>query len=349
MIGWFIGLKAAGATPIAVVLGEGRTEEHRDFQVFKIPVHDDYESSTQDFADWAINVKPDTRALHSILEQIAPDMVVVRGLTSRYIRAALPRLWRRAKLTLYTQGPIESVRSTRRWLKNTLLLALCGGRWFSPVIARGDILTNAWRDTRIRYIPFAVETHEAAFHRTWSFRAPRLLSVGKMEPRKNHELALRALATAPSHFSLTVVGECSTPAHEREQSRLRALVHTLELEPRVTILTNVRHEEMRTLFSHHDLFLQISVNEPASVSQLEAMAHGLGVVIARENGTACYVGDNLNGAHIDANLESLSGILHTIAATPSVLQTWGRTSHARAQAAHSPAATAQQMLELFSR
>ena len=70
---------------------------------------------------------------------------------------------------------------------------------------------------------------------------------------------------------------------------------------------------MKEYYRCADLFVLPSTGEPASISQLEAMAYSLPVVCSDKNGTACVVEDGINGYLFKDNDEkSLYGAIDKI-------------------------------------
>lgn len=302
MIGWCRGLRAIGADVRIVVVGRGRIEDHQEFEPVCIPLASwqPFDRQGLDPALRAYRLLPSLGAYWSLLRSLNPDVVIIRGLTPAYILTALPLLLFSSKIMLYTQGSRLRKRGLLSWAKNTLLLTLCGGRWFTPVPGLGRTAHRhasgeLWEDERIEVIPFAHSVAQNIEYRTWKEESPRLLLIGKFEIRKNHKLAVEALQLLDQSISLTLVGECSDSKHERYLMELEELIHSNGLSTRVNILTNVDHEKVCHIYSEHDIFLMISESESASVSHLEAMSHGLSIVVGRDNGTADYVKDGLNG------------------------------------------------------
>ena len=75
----------------------------------------------------------------------------------------------------------------------------------------------------------------------------------------------------------------------------------------INILTNIKPNAVKDLYKKHDLFVLPSVNEPASVSNLEAMAYGLSVITTDTNQTSCYTEQGKNGFIVKSNkIEDLS-------------------------------------------
>ncbi|MCC6787594.1 MAG: glycosyltransferase family 4 protein [Hyphomonadaceae bacterium] len=352
LMGWCKGLAAAGADITLLVVGKGRTENHTYGRVLTLPLlkHQPLVKPSGDFALFANRCLPDIQAYYRILTSLRPDVVVARGLTPIYIMIALPFILLRSRLVLYTQGPIARPRPSRlRPFINSGLLFICSGRWFSPVWRRDDGTAEVWTDSRISHVPFAIPETITAKDRTWNASSPRLLAIGKFEPRKNHEVAIRCLAELPPCVTLTIAGELATETHSREYTRLQRLARELGVTDRVTFRTNTAHDSMSHEFLTHDLFLSPASDEPASISQLEAMAHGLPIIIKRDNGTASYVQDGVNGYVGDGSIAHLTEKISLLLGKPALFEQFGRASVELASRRHAPATTAAALLEIFSR
>ena len=76
-----------------------------------------------------------------------------------------------------------------------------------------------------------------------------------------------------------------------------------------------------------DLFVIPSTGEPASISQLEAMAFSIPVICSDTNGTACYVENGQNGYQFeDQNADSLQACIEIFLKNPSKINDMGRNS-----------------------
>lgn len=345
------GLADAGIGLKMAVLGQGATEKHDDIPVEQLkaarcqPLLALSQRNKTDFSRYAIRVVPDLFQLYRLLKDFSPDYVVVRGLTPVYILFSLPYIIFKSRLVLYTQGARCRRWSLLRWLINTCLLVLSNFRWYTPVERRGSDHGSTWCDSRIHLIPFAMAVSPEAELRSWNADSPQMLAIGKYEQRKNHHLLISVLPKLPANVTLTIAGELTTPAHQNYFDSLVALASDVGVSNRVTLLTNRPHGEMAGLYLRHDLFVMVSEREPASVSQLEAMAHGLGVVIARDNGTAHYVEDQINGAMCDSTEDSILAAISAAIDSPENLSYWGRNSLRLISERHAPAVVVDKFMK----
>jgi D-inositol-3-phosphate glycosyltransferase len=115
---------------------------------------------------------------------------------------------------------------------------------------------------------------------------PMLLFVGRIQPLKGLEVAVRALAlldAEPDAF-LVVVGGPSGPQGDDEVSRIHGLVDELGLTGRVRFLPPQPHELLSTFYRAADVCLVPSRSESFGLVALEAGACGTPVVAAAVGG-----------------------------------------------------------------
>ena len=99
---------------------------------------------------------------------------------------------------------------------------------------------------------------------------PRLIFVGRLEPQKDPELILRALAPIRKPWALAMVGVGSL------ESQLKELAEELKISARVSFLG--RREDVPELLADHDLFLFPSRWEGFGLAVIEAAAAGVPVL-----------------------------------------------------------------------
>ena len=145
---------------------------------------------------------------------------------------------------------------------------------------------------------------DASFLAHRAIRAPYVLHVGTLEPRKNQPALVRAFAASglPDH-QLVLAG---VPGWGAEATR--DAIRETGAENRVVVTGRVTDEQLAALYAHADAFAFPSVYEGFGLPLLEAFAYGLPAVASKDpalievgGGSALHVG-------IDALAEGLSAV-----------------------------------------
>jgi glycogen synthase len=159
----------------------------------------------------------------------------------------------------------------------------------SEFIRQGALrLPHAPRDTAIAHSgidpAFIAPTEEREWH--W-----QLLYVGRLDPKKGVHDAVSALAKLPAEATLTIAGSWDP----RDEQALADFVGELGVEDRVTMLGQVSHEELATVYREHDaLLFPVQWEEPWGLVPIEAMASGCPVVATGRGGSSEYLEDGRN-------------------------------------------------------
>lgn len=118
----------------------------------------------------------------------------------------------------------------------------------------------------------------------------RLLQVGRLDPRKGLDDAVRAVATLPG-TSLDVVGR----GDDAYAARLRALAGELGAAHRVELRGPVPRAALADVYAGADAVLfPVTWAEPFGLVPLEAMACGTPVVATGTGGSATFLADGAN-------------------------------------------------------
>ena len=129
---------------------------------------------------------------------------------------------------------------------------------------------------------------------------PVLLFVGRIQPLKGADVAVRTLAELPHDSArLVIVGGPSGPEGEAELARLHALVDEFELHDRVRFVDPQPHEELTAYYRAADVCLVPSRSESFGLVALEAAACGTPVVAAAVGGLATLVVPGITGYLVD--------------------------------------------------
>jgi D-inositol-3-phosphate glycosyltransferase len=151
---------------------------------------------------------------------------------------------------------------------------------------------------------FSPGDRDAARRRLGFADEPLVLFVGRIQPLKGVDLAVRALAASThTRARLVVVGGPSGPDGPAELCALRALVTELALDERVTFVEPRPHAELADLYRAADVCVVPSRSESFGLVALEAAACGTPVVAADVGGLRLLVEDGVTG-HLVATREA---------------------------------------------
>lgn len=138
----------------------------------------------------------------------------------------------------------------------------------------------------------------------------QLLTVGRLVPVKNQQLAIRCLKSLPDHYRLTIAGDGN------DLDKLRALSVSSGVVDRVDFVGYCN--EIDDVYPRMDVVVQPSFDETFGMALFEAASYGLPVVALRRgvmvDMVPRYVPGVLTG---DDPVEFASGIQEVVATPPS--------------------------------
>lgn len=133
-------------------------------------------------------------------------------------------------------------------------------------------------DKDIVVIPNGLNLEEIKEAKPFDFDADLILYVGRLEKYKNIHLIIKAMEyLSESHFH--IIGETGNYKNEIEK-----LIHKLNLENRVKILSDVSDDEKYRWMKTCSLFVNMSSIEAFGMTVLEALAAGKPVIVNEEGG-----------------------------------------------------------------
>ena len=164
---------------------------------------------------------------------------------------------------------------------------------------------------------------------------PMLLFVGRIQPLKGADVAVRTLAALqgfPESF-LVVVGGPSGIHGQTEMARLRGLVGELGLTGRVRFVAPQPHELLSTYYRAADVCLVPSRSESFGLVALEAAACGTPVVAAAVGGLRTLVDQDRTGFLVHGrDPAAFAAATHHVLADPSRADDMSRRAAYRARA-----------------
>jgi glycosyltransferase involved in cell wall biosynthesis len=282
---------------------------------------------------------PDPLVYWRAMKKLSPDVVVIRlhGFAFTYMAALTARVcgasvvfYQQQDLSTFAQPSVaRSWKALARRIKLRFRLILFSAAWMTPLSSISSVATPP---SRCFYVPFAVPVPGRS-----SVRGEgriRFLMIGKYQPRKNHLLLLRAAATLSERydFEVTLVGEVSDQGHESLRRAVLSEILVLGLEDRVRVVDNVPFGRVGDLYRAHDVFVLPASHEPAAISVLEAMGHGMPVICSDTCGTRTYVEEGIDGFVFESgNLCSLANHLERFLAEPTLCEDMSARASASAR------------------
>jgi D-inositol-3-phosphate glycosyltransferase len=124
---------------------------------------------------------------------------------------------------------------------------------------------------------------------------PVFLAVGRIQPLKGLDLAVRALCHVDRRSILLVAGGPSGADGEAELTRLRSLAWELGVAERVRFLGPQPHESLPDLYRAADALVVCSHSESFGLAALEAHACGTPIVGTRVGGLPTFVREGRSG------------------------------------------------------
>ncbi|MFE9448084.1 glycosyltransferase [Streptomyces sp. NPDC006739] len=184
-------------------------------------------------------------------------------------------------------------------------------------------------------------------------RAPssprRLLTVGRLVPRKGFDRAIRALAGVPDAELLVAGGpEPALLGAEPEAERLWATAEECAVADRVTLLGGVSRSLMPRLMSGADLVLSVPRYEPFGIVPVEAMACCAPVLATAVGGQLDTVVDGVTGVLVPSDEDhDLAGTIRGLLDDPVRLGRYGAAGRRRVLAHYTWDRVADAVLRVY--
>ena len=202
-----------------------------------------------------------------------------------------------------------------RWLYLLLKPAIRAiWRNASAVVACSEGLRELARETdseiKMDVIPDAVDLETfTPVQRDAYPKKVRVLTIGRLIPRKGFQFLIRALPQVlekVSHnFEIEIVGD--GPYH----GELLKLAENLGVTSHIRFVGSVPYPKLPEKYRDADLLILPSLAEGMPLVVLEAMGTGLPIVASRVQGIHELVGDGVNGALFDPG--DVDGLAHALA------------------------------------
>jgi D-inositol-3-phosphate glycosyltransferase len=165
----------------------------------------------------------------------------------------------------------------------------------------------------------------------------RLVSAGRLAPRKGYEIVIEALTWLPGTELLIAGGAAgggATP--ESEHGRLLAVAERLGVGDRVRLVGQIARTDMPALLRSADLVVCSPWYEPFGIVPLEAMACGVPVVASAVGGMLDTVVDGVTGTLVTPrDPVALAEVVGALLDAPSRRAEFGRAGLDRVRSCYS--------------
>ncbi len=178
----------------------------------------------------------------------------------------------------------------------------------------------------------------------------RIVSVGRLVPRKGFATILEALPGLPGVELVVAGGRTFAGSVEAEKIRLEQLGAALGVADRVHFVGQVGHFLMPALLRSADLVVCAPWYEPFGLVPLEAMACGVPVVASAVGGMLDSVSDGETGRLVaPQDAAALATAVRELLADPDRRHAYGRAGARRARSCYSWDAVAAATAEVYRR
>ncbi|OKK00136.1 glycosyltransferase [Amycolatopsis sp. CB00013] len=179
----------------------------------------------------------------------------------------------------------------------------------------------------------------------------RIVSVGRLVPRKGFDLAIAALPSLPDTELVIVGGPDAGPLDKApEVRRLRAIANRAGVADRVHLPGLVSREQMPALLRSADAVVCTPWYEPFGIVPLEAMACGVPVVATAVGGLTDTVVDGVTGMLVPPrNPGELAAALRRLLGDASLCESFGLAGADRVRARYSWDRVASDCLRAYGR
>ncbi|HVW41428.1 MAG TPA: glycosyltransferase [Amycolatopsis sp.] len=165
----------------------------------------------------------------------------------------------------------------------------------------------------------------------------RVLSVGRLVPRKGFDIAITALKALPD-TELVIVGGPGEGEleHDPEARRLLGVARKLGVRDRLRMVGQVPREDMPALLRSADVMVCTPWYEPFGITPLEAMASAVPVVASAVGGLIDTVVDGVTGTLVPPrDPVRLASAVRELLADPTLRERYGLAGYDRVHARYS--------------
>jgi glycosyltransferase involved in cell wall biosynthesis len=179
---------------------------------------------------------------------------------------------------------------------------------------------------------------------------PRVLTLGRLVPRKGVDTVIKAMAQVPG-AELVVVGgpDQARLNDDPEITRLRRVAARAQVLDQVTFAGRLGHEDVPELLRSADVVVSTPWYEPFGIVPLEAMACGVPVIASAVGGHLDTVTDGVTGLLVPPrDPDRLASRIRDLLADPARRRALGAAAAARARSRYSWARIAAETEAIYA-
>jgi glycosyltransferase involved in cell wall biosynthesis len=250
------------------------------------------------------------------------------------------------------QGEADTSPPEREAAERTVALE-CARVIATSVDERRELRSWGVPGARIAVVPCGVDTELFRPEGPAAPRGerPRVLSLGRLVPRKGVDTVVRAMAAVPE-ADLVVAG--GPPADgldaDPEVARLRGIARACGVADRVEFTGRVARADVPALLRSADIAVNVPWYEPFGMCTVEAMACGVPVIASSVGGHLDTMIQDVTGRLIPpADPRTLAAWLRTLLTDPVLKESFGIAGADRAMARYTWPLIARQTEEHYDR
>jgi glycosyltransferase involved in cell wall biosynthesis len=293
------------------------------------------------------------------INDLAPSHIVVRiemNIASLIFLLAVKST--KVPFIIYMQWPVIGLGLIRKQIR-ILIVMVASTVIITPSLSRFESWTTDISPenicNKVIFLPFSVPIRVAKVRKGRNIKNDStlmFLTVGKFQIRKDHLRSIRTLLENEKFISsnsrVTIVGEVTTGEHAKVFHEIREYLSSEIHGERVQLITNLSHSDTLNEISHCDVFFLLSNNEPASISNLEAMSFGKPVIVRNRNGTANYVQSGIGG-FVVSDFADFDDKITKFIENPNLLVTYQQENLKRIRDISDPKRNAEYLMMILQR
>ncbi|MCC5927636.1 MAG: glycosyltransferase family 4 protein [Cyclobacteriaceae bacterium] len=238
---------------------------------------------------------PSLIKLYKIVKSEQPDLFIARDLSlTNIFLSKISKFIFGSKVIYYDQNDVVVSHKFRTiskiFISNTLITT-----------AKKYNINSPEQKNNNYFIPFCIEgrtTIDEIKGKLNNLKKIRIVTVGKLYvERKNLLLLLKSIEylLLKDKVELIIVGRLMGYHNDTSKILFSRINFLKSKGAKIELYIDLKQKEVFKQYKRSHLFVLLSENEPASISQFEAMSYGLPVILSCDNGTWYAVKNGYNG------------------------------------------------------